>query len=231
MLCKCACFTDNNVPRRAFARGWYAGPDENACREVHDPPSHARPLACIRRSSRKERRVQRLLVHVLADRPTVPQKASRQEQGSFRKLVKRGPPPGLLAFDGDVAVGWCPLAPRDELSWLDHSRLLKRVDDRPVWSLPCFFVRRAYRRRGVTAALIAAASNVARQARAQVPDGYPIDTAAPKSSKNLFTGIASTFARSGFKTVARRAAHRPIVRVYLSRSQSQSLTHESLRLE
>lgn len=43
-------------------------------------------------------------------------------------------------------------------------------------------------------------------------EAYPVDTDQPKSTSNLFTGTASTFARAGFKTVARRAPHRPIMR-------------------
>jgi hypothetical protein len=43
---------------------------------------------------------------------------AEQNKAAFRKVVKSGPPPGLLAFDGDVAVGWCQLTPRDALPWL-----------------------------------------------------------------------------------------------------------------
>jgi hypothetical protein len=39
-------------------------------------------------------------------------------KAAFREIVQCGPPPGLLAFDGDVAVGWCQLTPRDALPWL-----------------------------------------------------------------------------------------------------------------
>ena len=54
------------------------------------------------------------------------------EQEAFREVVERGPPPGLLAFDGDAPVGWCQVAPRDGLPWLDRVWRLKRVDDLPV---------------------------------------------------------------------------------------------------
>ena len=124
----------------------------------------------------------------------------------------QGPPPGLLAFDGDVAVGWCQLTPRAALPWLDRARLVRRVDDAPVWSLSCFYIRRGYRRRGVTSVLIAAALKAAKRAKAPALEAYPVDTAAPQSTSNLFTGTAATFARAGFKTVARRAPHRPIMR-------------------
>jgi hypothetical protein len=48
-----------------------------------------------------------------------------------RQVERQGPSPGLLAFDDDVAVGWCQLTPRDTLPGLDRTRVLKRVDDRP----------------------------------------------------------------------------------------------------
>ena len=114
-------------------------------------------------------------------------------------------------FDGDLAVGWCQLTPRAALPALDRARLLQRVDEVPVWSISCFYVRRGYRGRGVMSALIAAAVKAARRAGAPALEAYPIDTDQPTSTSNLYTGTASTFARAGFKTVARRAPRRVIV--------------------
>ena len=150
-------------------------------------------------------------MHVLADRQGLPHEENR---AAFREVVKRGPPPGLLAFDGDMAVGWCQLTPRDALPWLDRTWRLKRVDDVPVWSLSCFYVRKGYRRRGVASALIAAAVKAARRAKAPALEAYPLDAELTPSSS--WTGYASTFARAGFKTVARRVPPRPIVRRDLS---------------
>jgi GNAT superfamily N-acetyltransferase len=72
----------------------------------------------------------------------------------LRQLAASGRPPGLLAFDGARAVGWCELAPRAELAWLARARYLGPVDDLPVWSVPCFYVRSSHRGRGVMDALI-----------------------------------------------------------------------------
>ena len=138
--------------------------------------------------------------------------ASGENKEALRQIVKHGSPPGLLAFDGDLPVGWCQLTPRDALPWLDRMWWFQRVDDVPVWSISCFFVRRAYRRQGIMAHLIAAAVKTARHAKAPALEAYPIDTSAPKSSSNIFVGTASTFARAGFKVVARRAVARPIMR-------------------
>ena len=134
----------------------------------------------------------------------------RTSKGAFREVVKRGPPPGLLAFDGDVAVGWCQLTPRDQVPKLDRAWRLKRVDDLPVWSLSCFYVRKGYRRQGITSLLIAAALKRAKHARAPALEAYPLDRNLTPSTTS--TGISSTFERAGFKTVARRVPSRPIMR-------------------
>jgi len=133
-----------------------------------------------------------------------------RNKADFRKVVERGPPPGLLAFDGDMAVGWCQLTPRDAVPWLDRVWRLKRVDDLPVWSVSCLYVRIVYRRQGITAALIAAALKVAKRAKAPALEAYPFDADVSPSATG--TGYASSFARAGFKTVARRAPARPIMR-------------------
>jgi GNAT superfamily N-acetyltransferase len=107
-----------------------------------------------------------------------------------------------------------PVDPRDALPWLDRTWRLKPVDDVPVWSLSCFYVRKGCRRQGVTSALIAAALKAARKAQAPALEAYPLDAALTPSASG--TGYASTFARAGFKTVARRALPRPIMRHDLS---------------
>ena len=135
-----------------------------------------------------------------------------RNKADFRALVRLGPPPGLLAFDGDLAVGWCQLSPRRALPYLDQSGLTRRLDDTPVWAISCFYVRKSYRERGVATALIAAALKAAKRAQAPALEAYPVDTAQPGATSNLFTGIASTFARAGFRTVVPRTLHRCVMR-------------------
>jgi GNAT superfamily N-acetyltransferase len=144
--------------------------------------------------------------------PAYGKRPRERNKAAFRTATKRGPPPGLLAFDGDLAVGWCQLTPRAALPWLERARVTRRVDELPVWSLSCFYVRRSYRRRGVTSALIAAALKSARRAKAPALEAYPVDTDTPNRTSNLYTGSASTFARAGFKTVVRRTPARPLMR-------------------
>ena len=119
-------------------------------------------------------------------------------------------PQALLAFDGATAVGWCQVTPRDAVPWLDRLWQLKRVDDAPVWSLSCLYVRKKYRRHGITSHLIAAALEAARRANAPALEAYPFDADVSPSASG--SGYASTFARAGFRVVARRVPARPIMR-------------------
>jgi GNAT superfamily N-acetyltransferase len=101
-------------------------------------------------------------------------------------------------------------APRDALPWLDRAWRLKRVDEVPVWSLSCLYVRIGYRKRGVTQALIAAAIKFAKRAGAPALEAYPLD--GDKTPSASGTGYASAFARAGFKTAGCHVPARPIMR-------------------
>jgi GNAT superfamily N-acetyltransferase len=143
-----------------------------------------------------------------------------QNKAAFHEIVKNGPPPGLLAFHGDLAVGWCQVTPRDAVPWLDRAWRLKRVDDVPVWSISCFYIRKGYRRRGVSSALIAAALKAAKSASAPALEAYPLDAELTGSSS--WTGYASTFARAGFRVVGRHTPSRPIMRHELTASRNKA---------
>lgn len=137
----------------------------------------------------------------------------RRNKGDFHAVVKKGPPPGLLAFHGHLLVGWCQLTQREALPHIEHVWRLKRVDDVPVWCISCFYVRKGYRRRGVSSALIEAAARYAKQRGAPALEAYPIDRRVSPSATS--TGFASTFSKAGFKEIARHSPERPIMRLYL----------------
>jgi GNAT superfamily N-acetyltransferase len=137
-------------------------------------------------------------------------------RAAFRRVVKKGPPPGLLAFDGELAVGWCQLTPRSALPHLERSQIFAAVDDRPVWSVSCFYIRRGHRGQGVMTALVEAAVQHAKRAGAPALEAYPWDSGQKRTSASVYTGMSSTFARAGFREVARRKADRPIMRYELA---------------
>lgn len=133
-----------------------------------------------------------------------------KNKAAFRDIVRVGPPPGLLAFHEQLSVGWCQLTPRSEIPWFDRTWRLRRVDELPVWSLSCLYIRIGYRRRGIATALIEAALRAAKEAGAPALEAYPFDAAVSPSSSS--TGYVTTFTRLGFDVVARRDPARPIMR-------------------
>lgn len=136
-----------------------------------------------------------------------------KNKSALRALVAAGAPLGLLAYDRGEPVGWCSVAPRESFPVLERSRILRAVDDRPVWSITCFFVARPYRRLGLSVRLLhAAADHVARQG-GRILEGYPVE---PRSGTMpavfAWTGLSAAFRAAGFKECLRRSATRPIMR-------------------
>jgi GNAT superfamily N-acetyltransferase len=124
--------------------------------------------------------------------------------------------PGLVAFRGDRAVGWCSLGPREDFDRLEHSRVIPRVDDKPVWSIVCFAVSKTARGEGVAATLLEAAMKWARKHGAKILEAYPVEVkpATTVNAESAYTGTVPMFARAGFTVVSptgSKAAGRPRV--------------------
>jgi GNAT superfamily N-acetyltransferase len=130
----------------------------------------------------------------------------------LRALVEGGTSPGLIGYSGGVPVGWISLGRREQYEKLARSPVMKPVDDQPVWSVVCFVVPSAHRRRGVAAALLASGIRWARSQGARIVEAYPVDASGPLRDDNLWFGTASMFERAGFHEVARRKRTRPIFR-------------------
>lgn len=132
---------------------------------------------------------------------------------AMRAIFESGAEPGLLAYDGDEAVGWCSLAPRAVFPRLETSRFLKPLDGRPVWSVSCFFIRKSHRGRGISVALLRAATGFVRKHGGEILEGYPIDPAKkPYPAVYAWTGLAAAFRAAGFEERLRRSKTRPIMR-------------------
>jgi GNAT superfamily N-acetyltransferase len=131
---------------------------------------------------------------------------------ALERITQHGPPPGLLAYRDGEPAGWCAVAPRSDYPALARSRVLKPVDDQPVWSISCFYIGRRHRRQGVMAGLLDAAADYAAAQGATLVEGYPVDPAGGYPDAYAFTGLVSAFRRAGFQEVARRSPTRPIMR-------------------
>lgn len=136
----------------------------------------------------------------------------------LKQVVEADKQPGILAYDGNQAVGWCGVAPREDLIALENSRILKRVDDKPVWSITCFFVNKEARSKGIMTGLIKAAVVHARSHGGQIVEAYPIDMQSPKLAGQVFgsysgyMGVASVFRALGFTEVGQASETQLIMR-------------------
>jgi GNAT superfamily N-acetyltransferase len=141
----------------------------------------------------------------------------RQKGEGNRKAMKRivdsGEVPGIIAYTSNQAVAWCSVASREAYSALERSRVLKRVDDKPVWSVVCFFVAKPFRGKGIAGKLLKAAVDYVQKQGGKIVEGYPVEPEKDKIPDAFaYTGLAPTFRKAGFVEVLRRSETRPIMR-------------------
>lgn len=138
---------------------------------------------------------------------------------SMRALVDAGAAPGILAYAGQEAVGWVAVAPRQDYPALARSRVLRPIDDAPVWSVSCLFVRKDYRRQGVSVALLRAAAAHVKNQGGAVIEGYPVEPRTdPMPPVFAWTGVVSAFRAAGFVECARGSPTRPIMRLEVGKT-------------
>lgn len=136
-----------------------------------------------------------------------------ENKAMIRARFETDPPPGLIARIDGEAAGWLSVDRRDAFSRVTTSRILKPLDDMPVWSVSCFLVKKEHRRTGLGTALLEAAAEFVAAQGGQIVEGYPIDTPKEKYPPlYAFTGFVETFRRAGFEEVARPSPTRPIMR-------------------
>jgi GNAT superfamily N-acetyltransferase len=131
---------------------------------------------------------------------------------ALKSLVDGGTIPGLIAYEDGSPVGWISLGPREDYAKLRRSPVMKPVDDKPVWSIVCFFVDKKARGKGVSEALLQGAIDYARSQGVRLLEAYPVDKAEPSHPDFMFFGAKRMYDRAGFKEVARRRETRPVVR-------------------
>jgi GNAT superfamily N-acetyltransferase len=137
----------------------------------------------------------------------IPSKLSNSLRGLERgeyvaELCREIPAPGVLAYDGDMPVGWAAIAPRAATTFA-RNRKIPHVDELPVWSLWCIRVRPGHRGQGISHALIAGAVDFARTNGAPVVGAYPLDNGDTKVDLTMaYAGIRKNFEHAGFTKAA-----------------------------
>jgi len=135
-----------------------------------------------------------------------------KNKSAMKKLVDGGRAPGIIAYQNGQPIGWCSVAPREEFLRLERSRILKPVDEQPVWSVVCFFVAKEHRGGGLSSKLLKAAIGFVRERGGRIVEGYPVEPQTKQPDAFMWMGLAAAFAKAGFKECARRSATRPVMR-------------------
>jgi GNAT superfamily N-acetyltransferase len=112
------------------------------------------------------------------------------KKASLENYVDHQNPVGLLCYDHSEAIGWCSIAPRESYRELSGDNSLTNV-----WSLVCFFIKKAYRQKGITEELIKQAIKYAKENGANFVEAYPVD---PSSPSYRFMGFKPMFDKLGF---------------------------------
>lgn len=148
-------------------------------------------------------------------------------KAAFKKRVAAGPPPGVLAYEGEEAVGWLQITPRaDTPQWNGARRLSAPLDpadaeDARVWGATCFFVRRGWRGKGVSDVLLKGGLAFAKTNGARVVEACPHDGERKRDPGSLYVGSKSVFERAGFEEIARRKESRPLMRLDLRAARAK----------
>jgi GNAT superfamily N-acetyltransferase len=151
--------------------------------------------------------------------------APREEKRNrFRAIVAAEPPPGILAYASEKAVGWCAVGPRATLPQMNSSRVAAPFDGIDgVWAVNCFYIRSGWRGRGLMPMLLGAAFDFAAAHGARIIEACPLDTQRKLMWGEGYVGIASVFRAAGFEEVARRSPTRPLMRKRVGRPARRQL--------
>jgi hypothetical protein len=139
-----------------------------------------------------------------------------EKRDRFRAVVDAGPPPGILAYDGSQAVGWCAVGPRATLPRMNSSRVAAPLDGIDgVWAVHCFYIRSGNRRQGLMKILLDGAVTFAAGQGAAIVEACPMETARKLIWGEGYVGLAPVFRAAGFEEVARRSPTRPLMRLMI----------------
>jgi len=138
-----------------------------------------------------------------------PGSMNQRRHNAMSKLASRQCAPGLLAFEGNKAVGWIAIAPRTELGRIEASRATPRIDDEGAWVIPCITVYKAARGRGIALALVQAAVDYAIEKGAPAIEAYPRAGTERIGDNNAYFGTEPLFHQAGFRVIQEPLKNRP----------------------
>ena len=145
-------------------------------------------------------------------------KSEDGNKNAMKQIVWDNKPAGILGIYDGQPIAWCAFAPREDYMKLERSRVHKRIDNENVWSIPCFFIDKSFRRLGVSTALLKGIINYARENGIKIIEAYPtIPTQEKLPDSFAWIGLYKSFERAGFEIADLTSKNRPMVRYYLDK--------------
>lgn len=126
-----------------------------------------------------------------------------EKKATMKKRIESDIPVGLLAYAHDEPIGWCAVAPRETYRPLggDDSK-------EQVWSIVCFFIKRAFRGQGLSTIFLNEAIEFAKDNGAEYIEGYPVAKGSPSYR---FMGFKPIFEKADFKFVKNAGTRRHVM--------------------
>jgi len=165
------------------------------------------------------------MVHILVRKEW---SAGWRNGGNRRRFEELGrdaePPLGLIGYDDGTPAAWCAIGPRSRYPRCIGPRAVvlrgrDPTEDDNVWLLTCFFTRVGHRSKGMTRAMIDAATAMAEQHGAKAIEGIPLVVGAKRGSE--YVGRETAFEACGFECIARPTPQRAVMRKELRRREKR----------
>lgn len=139
--------------------------------------------------------------------------SAEEHRDCLRERVASGEPPGLLAYRDGEPVAWVSVEPREHFAAFEYARVYTAVDDVPVWTVTCFYLREDVRGQGLTTHLLRAVTAHVRERGGTAVEGYPQDPDEIESDWTPgYMGLVPAFEHAGFREIARLSNGRPVYR-------------------
>ncbi len=142
-----------------------------------------------------------------------------QAKERMKALILSGKAWGVLAYEKGAPMGWCSFGPRTDYHKLHRAPSFKSNDAEGVWSIPCFFVKKEFRGKGVAKTLLAAALDFMKGRGVLQVEGYPSAPAQGNTKTAdafLWTGPLRIFKELGFSRVIEKDKGKILMRKVLT---------------
>jgi GNAT superfamily N-acetyltransferase len=132
---------------------------------------------------------------------------------SMKNLVRTKEPLGIIAFHGNLPIGWCSISPKVSLLKMRSSRMMQHTTSENTWSIVCLYIKKDFRKQGLSTLLIRKAAETAFRRHAEIVEAYPIVNTGKMPDAFAWNGIASAYKKAGFNEVVQLSRTRVVMRL------------------